>query len=730
MDNTFDITKLTDELLPNSRKQLAMASAQQAFSIIADSYDQIYAAPDRKSKAYEKHVKTIVSRAMDQAKDELRHDDVAFLFEGKIASRRKTAIERFITDIFGTLSKDESDFPPLERNVADFFAAYPVLDVSSHFVICSMFTAAAIYILDNLTHYGKMDEAMQYFRFDDEALSRTDLLPEGFNDSVHDIRLVTSLVYLMVFRETTEHFGPGEFPSVTQIAYSSIKYRGDTYDLSPPSDVLSNRKRLDSILSLITNELDYRKEETNELFNKIIGNVVSSMRFIYEKKQGVDKQIKSFVENSLNIAQNNVNISGAIELLDQHVMYQNLSTYVLEYIATCGANKATLHAYIEDQRKKRGTAVYKEISQMAKYLITTVPISDPYFAMYFIFLLMDIGNDMYWLLTPAFTIILRTINNLPWANYSPDITKPYVPEYDRDLYDADENYRSALFETVFPNIFSEDTPDELISLAQIIYSEAGFLLPRSTYGVDPDILDKLEDLDLTDSEKILIECLLEIGYQNLHRTRISPEMILGTKTIDRPVDTEKEPDCLIPQTAEDEQKENTQQDALIEKLRAENKNLRELWYDLDSENRMLKAKVQEQSQEYSSLKQEVVSLRELAYAYGNENSTDAEDTDATGVSLPCPVSARIVIFGGQDSWVNAMKEFIPGATYISKEIAKIDINIIRNAEVVWIQTNALHHRQYFTIINEVRRNNKPVEYFAYSSAEKCAMQLAVKTQKK
>ena len=52
-----------------------------------------------------------------------------------------------------------------------------------------------------------------------------------------------------------------------------------------------------------------------------------------------------------------------------------------------------------------------------------------------------------------------------------------------------------------------------------------------------------------------------------------------------------------------------------------------------------------------------------------------------------------------------------------------DSAIIRRADVVWIQANALSHSRYYAIIDAVRQFKKPVRYFSYASAVKCARQL-------
>ena len=92
-------------------------------------------------------------------------------------------------------------------------------------------------------------------------------------------------------------------------------------------------------------------------------------------------------------------------------------------------------------------------------------------------------------------------------------------------------------------------------------------------------------------------------------------------------------------------------------------------------------------------------------------------------ALPYTPKKRIVVFGGHDTWLKAIRPMLPGVTFVPKE-QNPNVNMIRAAETVWIQPNALSHKHYYKIINIVRQNQIPVHYFGYASAQKCAQQLA------
>ena len=83
-----------------------------------------------------------------------------------------------------------------------------------------------------------------------------------------------------------------------------------------------------------------------------------------------------------------------------------------------------------------------------------------------------------------------------------------------------------------------------------------------------------------------------------------------------------------------------------------------------------------------------------------------------------------VVFGGHDTWLKAFRPMVCGKIrFVGKEDRLFSTALIRNAEVVWIQPNAIGHKVFYRLINEARRYRKPVRYFANASAGKCAQQL-------
>ena len=138
---------------------------------------------------------------------------------------------------------------------------------------------------------------------------------------------------------------------------------------------------------------------------------------------------------------------------------------------------------------------------------------------------------------------------------------------------------------------------------------------------------------------------------------------------------------------------------------------------------ILKEQLQIVEQKGEAERSELAQLRETLYNLRGGESLETGDSGPL-VELPYQVKRRVVVYGGHDSWRKAVKPLLLGARFYDRdELA--DLNIVRNADVVWLQVNAMSHKYYYRIIDTARKNNIPVRYFGSASAQKCAVQLAL-----
>lgn len=169
-------------------------------------------------------------------------------------------------------------------------------------------------------------------------------------------------------------------------------------------------------------------------------------------------------------------------------------------------------------------------------------------------------------------------------------------------------------------------------------------------------------------------------------------------------------------SGEDLASENEKLKSELAKLR---KQAKEANYNLSRENRELKDQLEKASETVGEMRQELADLRDVVF--NQQNVEEEEKTTQTKVTFPYHTNRRIVAFGGHDSWLREIKFKLPDVRFMSDYISSPEI--IKRADVVWIQTNCIGHKSYYNIIDLARKYGCKVRYFAYASATKCAEQV-------
>lgn len=157
--------------------------------------------------------------------------------------------------------------------------------------------------------------------------------------------------------------------------------------------------------------------------------------------------------------------------------------------------------------------------------------------------------------------------------------------------------------------------------------------------------------------------------------------------------------------------------------REEIKRLRTALHDAEKAARDARKALEDNKAQSLIEHRELADLRELVFRQNEEELAD-EDEPAkdTGV-FPYTVQRDTLVFGGHDTWTKAIKKLLTGnIRFVSKDYV-FDTSIIRHVDVVWIQPNALSHKQYYRIIDTARQYKRPVRYFLSASAQKSAAQI-------
>lgn len=104
-------------------------------------------------------------------------------------------------------------------------------------------------------------------------------------------------------------------------------------------------------------------------------------------------------------------------------------------------------------------------------------------------------------------------------------------------------------------------------------------------------------------------------------------------------------------------------------------------------------------------KRELSDLREAVYCLGNATGGDVPTEEA--IQYPYETPGKIISFGGHESWLKEMRGKLPRVMFIPPDSLP-NIDLIRNADAVWLQVNCLSHAHFYRIINAVRQNGIPL----------------------
>ena len=364
-------------------------------------------------------------------------------------------------------------------------------------------------------------------------------------------------------------------------------------------------------------------------------------------------------------------------------------------------------------------------------------VSDP-FEMCFAFLcLLDRDDNLAWLYSFTLAFMDTVCGQLPWAKGDYDEEEDAI-WHPHDLFEMllDDNEEEAPADYSVDRHLDEDwfglkyTTDDVYemdneraSIAQIVYQMTGAVLPRNTYRYDG-----------------MKKRLRKDGLSNTRIDRaVAAMMILGEvqrRSRNWMFDDFSFDNLLENVTEEAEEKEaNVSSDLVdtIEKFKAENAalkkendRLRQAAHAASREVKESQQNIEKLEQEAEEYTRELADLRELVF--NQQNGEYEKDTPDTTIAFPYETRHRIVVFGGHDSWLREIRQKLPAVRFVDRE-ASPNADLIRNADVIWIQANSLAHKHYYKIIDIVRKYNKPIRYFAYASATKCAEQVVAEDRK-
>lgn len=375
------------------------------------------------------------------------------------------------------------------------------------------------------------------------------------------------------------------------------------------------------------------------------------------------------------------------------------------------------------------TRPYEQVAELIGPEIADIwkdfEVGDPYELCFGFLYLLDSGSDLPWLYFPGVNLMTQIIAALPWPRNDCKDDIPGIWDYfDEEADDIVGGFMPSILpkrikEPELENWYrldyvDRDEPDpdyrERYNLAQIIYEITGCIMPRTPERYQP-ALEQLDRYGITGKKALhpLMYCMSLLG-----------ESRFQSRGYQFSYDSSWDDSSKKHDEASDDGATVDELKAKIATLQSELSHLKNLSYEAGRQVRDEKKRYEELERQTAHDRLELADLRELVF--NQQENLYHDDAPAKDITFPYQTERRIVVFGGHDSWAREIKPKLPGVRFIDRDMIP-NVEMIRRADVVWIQSNSISHGFYYKIIDEVRKYNIPLRYFSYASATKCAEQI-------
>lgn len=119
----------------------------------------------------------------------------------------------------------------------------------------------------------------------------------------------------------------------------------------------------------------------------------------------------------------------------------------------------------------------------------------------------------------------------------------------------------------------------------------------------------------------------------------------------------------------------------------------------------LRKSLKEKDIELAQLQEQNQLLRKFIQEEGQEEKPEKET-----VSVRDALEAKVVVFGGTDAWQSAVKERAANYVCVDTKNDAFDTNIVNKADVVVFKIDYLSHKQFYKVIDKIRKMKLPVVY--------------------
>ena len=617
--------------------------------------------------------------------------------------------------------------------------------------------AASLWILDQLRETGHFFDACREFPTDDRVYDDIDY-PDIWDIS-HEEDSILGMLWTIQHRNDDCIGLPSPVTKKKKQDNWLPRYYLDQYTAENlhRQDVPS-RRRFEQILSLISpEEIDRAVKQYEELFWDLIRRIYISRAIYVKEDQALAQRLEeySLMHDEFVRDAKNLNLTPEGEIYPQAPIFATQNPFdMLRTPDRKAQNKARTDLMMrigkltstqdqldqdQDDLDLRISMLTDSVGQMLTFTKKTrehffgpavakvwedFRIPDPYILCFAHLYLVDQGSDLPWIYGVSGPLLELCASVLPWkyVDYEDDPegvwehwdeeSQHYV--FGHQKIELPKRIKAPVLEDWFAMDYVDkvdpgsEEPDAT-NLAQVMYEITGGILPRNLTRYE-NALEELDRYGISGKKALhpLMYCMTLLGEAR-HRTHV---WHMPDQLAEKPVQTQPEQKVV---TVESLQKQ-------LQELQQENKQLRSALYDAGRDAKNAQKKLEATEIAVEADRQELADLRELVF--NQQEDVYHEEPTETSVRFPYTAQQRIVVFGGHDSWAREIKPRLPGIRFIDRTMLP-NADLIRRADTIWIQTNALSHAYFYKIIDEARKYRIPVRYFAYASALKCAEQLAL-----
>lgn len=661
-------------------------------------------------------------------------DSISVVYEGLDfdtlrLKRRVEAVTAVSEEVKARFSDLCPDIPGIFSILEDWVGmnAYPysAYDYVEKYVFSSF--AAAIWILDYIRDHGKLEQLNLLLA---SVPHPAEVFMPDVWDPCHSQQMLSKMVSIIVNRNQDQ---PAEKKRNKQERTPILRVYMDKATAEHSIDhAMPSRSVYDQVLSLIDSDaLAAIKEKYTERYWEWLRRYFCTRKRFVTEELRIRSQIDEFQNQLLALAEQ----IPALRNPDRRTPLFAQSSPIAS-VAANGYEPSSEHLIRKSQLEQQNRVLYQKQEEFnARFNaftrevgdFTLIPhqtlaqkygtdicdcwsdfgIDDPYSMCMAFLALLDEGSDLPWCYFPGVSLQSCYVCMLPWTrtrytdscdgiweHFDPDsgsivcgpVNEP-LPKKIR-LPDVDPWYQLK-----YRSNTNQGTDNQtLYSLSHILYETTGCIMPRNLeryqsalstwnqYGIN----SKKANLNL-------LYCMSLLGEAK-HRSEMTHFPVRQNGS-----DAEALPDD-------------------VETLRAELIRCKEALQNASAEIGAGKKRHSELLEKLSRRDQEIQDLCNTVFR-------TADRGPALGVKFPYRTASQIMVFGTDKAWLKKMQDMVPDVIFQERWSRGI-IDLIRKADVVWVQPENMAHGDFRSILTEVRKFDGTLRLFPNSNISDCASMLA------